>query len=436
MHIDFVGYVSTARLTLSTGGKIMRHHSSKLTMSSIGLFLALILVPIIAFGQTLTVWVGDGETRLREYEVVARLFEEQNPGVTVEVISQAGSQAEVMEKITLAIVSGAAPDAMWMEGSGVIEFAAQGLLMDLTETLDGMRFTPADTQEMTFDGKMWGVPYHTASRGLFKRVDHFDQVGMDAYAEAASLEDLRAWNQKLIRMDADQVYTQVGFIPWVGNWGAPAWIWAFGGELLEANGSDIRPTATLPQNVAAFEWIRGWAEMYGNVAPVAGGSTGFQNGTVSMSGESTSVVGRYLDAEVPFTVGRMPHAPDGKNGTWGGGTAVSVPINAPNPEWALKLARFFGETDTQIQRFAATPNVLPANWDALITVGRELPIEYGPLLDQLPEARARTPLWIEYYVQQLIPALNAVVAGTKTPQQALVDVQRVMEVRYADIFGD
>jgi ABC-type glycerol-3-phosphate transport system substrate-binding protein len=110
-------------------------------------------------------------------------------------------------------------------------------------------------------------------------------------------------------------------------------------------------------------------------------------------------------------------------------------VNVPNPELSLKLVRFFGEAKVQTERFGFAPDVLPANWQALLAVGRQLPKEWGPLLDQFPEARPRTPLWIEYYVNQLNPAMNAVVAGTKTPQQALNDVQLVMETRFRDVFG-
>lgn len=403
----------------------------------LSLCLLLLSASALTDAQTvLTVWVGDGEVRLREYEVVARLFEEQNPGVKVELISQSGTQTQVMEKIVLAIVSGAPPDVTWLEGSGVIQFAAQGLLADMTDVLADLQFAPSDTQEMTYNGRIWAVPYHTASRGLFKRIDHFEEIGLDPSVDPASLDELYSWTQKLTRVDPSGVYTRAGFIPWQGNWGAPAWIWAFGGELLEVVGTSYRPTATLPENVAAFEWIREWGNFYGNqLNPVTGGFGGLQAGTVSMSAESTSVVNRLLEAGVPFVVGRVPHPPGGRNGTWGGGTAVGVPVNAPNMEWALKLARFFGEVDVQIRRFEEQPNSLPANWDALITVGRQLPQVWWPLLDQLPEARPRTPLWIEYYVGQLNPAMNAVVTGQKTPQQALADVQRVMEARFIDVFG-
>ena len=156
-----------------------------------------------------------------------------------------------------------------------------------------------------------------------------------------------------------------------------------------------------------------------------------------MTPGSSSEVARILEAGTSFTTGRVPHPPGGRNGTWGGGTAVAVPAGVKNVDLALKLARFFGETEVQIQRFLSPAGVvLPANWDALMTVGRQLDQRlWGPLLDQFPEARPRTPLWIEYYVNQLNPAMNAVVNGSKTPEKALEDVQLVMQERFADIFG-
>jgi ABC-type glycerol-3-phosphate transport system substrate-binding protein len=111
-----------------------------------------------------------------------------------------------------------------------------------------------------------------------------------------------------------------------------------------------------------------------------------------------------------------------------------VPYNVPNPELSKRLARFFGEAEVQIERYWNGGVALPANWEALIKVGQSLPREYGPLLEQFPEARPRPPLWNEYYVSLLIPALNQVVSGSVTPQQALSNVQQIMKVRYAELF--
>ena len=76
------------------------------------------------------------------------------------------------------------------------------------------------------------------------------------------------------------------------------------------------------------------------------------------------------------------------------------------------------------------------NWNALQAIVPDLPPAYQSLLAQLPEARPRTPLWIDYYVRNLQPRLNDVIAGQLTPQAALQQVQQVMEARFAEVFGE
>lgn len=384
-----------------------------------------------ASAQTVVVW-SQSDVRHEQFVEIVEWYKQENPGIDVTVELIPGGQDEFTEKLILAIASGAPPDLTWLEGSTVIELAAQGLLTDATRTLEGIRFTPADTEEMTFDGKMWAVPYHTTSRGLFKRTDLFQEAGLDHQANPADLDELWDWSQKLTDSNNDGTYDRVGFIPWGTNWGAPAWIWTFGGQLLDES---LRPTATHPNNIRAFEWLQEWGQSYGGTSPVPGGPNGFINGTIAMLADSTTTAGRFLDQGVEFTTGRVPHPPGGQNGTWGGGQALGVPYNATNKDEALKLLRYFGEEKTQVRRFERFPEAFPANWDALQTIVPTLPDAYASLLDQLPEARPRTPLWIDYYVRNLRPAEAAVVAGNQTPHQALSNVQQVMEERFAQLFG-
>lgn len=401
-----------------------------------GLLLALIaalLTAPIAAAQDLTVWTWSAIRREQFAAIIDWYKEEERPGIQIELHEIPGGQDVFTERITLAIAAGSPPDLTWLEGSTVIELAAQGLLEDITRVIEDIRFTPADTVEMTYQGRMYGLPYHTTSRGLFKRIDLFLAAGLDPYQDPQSLEELWAWNQALTETTPDGGYSRVGFIPWVGNWGAPAWIWTFGGTLLDETG--LRPTATHPKNVEAFEWVREWAQAYGNRAPVQGGWSGFAAGTVAMVAESTTTAGRLIEQGIEFVTGRVPNPPGGTNGTWGGGQALGIPYNARNKEEAMKLLRYFGLAEVQARRFRFSPEAFPANWDALQEIVPDLPPAYQSLLNQLPEARPRTPLWIDYYVRNLTPQLNAVVAGTTTPQAALQQVQQVMEVRFAEVFG-
>jgi len=394
--------------------------------------LCVALAAPAALAQDLTVWV-QSDVRREQFAAIIDWYKQENPSVSIDLQLISGGQAEFTEKLSLAIASGAPPDLTWLEGSTVIELAAQGLLADVTRALEGIRFTPSDTEEMTFQGKMYGVPYHTTSRGLLKRVDLFNEAGLDPTQDPASLDELWNWNQRLTVQNNDGSYSRVGIIPWGSNWGAPAWIWSFGGELLDE--SKTRPTATLPNNIRAFEWIQEWAQSYGHQTPVQGGYTGFLNGTVAMVAESTSSTGRLLGEGVELIAGRVPHAPGGANGTWGGGQALGIPSNAANQEGAMKLLRYFGSEEVQVRRFEQFPEAFPANWDALMRIAPTLPPAYGALLDQLPEARPRTPLWIDYYVRNLRPQVTAVVNGQTSPREALQTIQQVMEARFAEVFG-
>ena len=407
----------------------LRWLRQKVQTAAVSICVLILATSPVIRAETLHVWAwGNSE---QQYAAILNWYRDENPGFTYELSVISGSQGEFTERLMLAIAAGSPPDLTWLEGSTVVELAAQGLLTDVTEVLEGIRFTPADTQEMTYAGRMWGVPYFTTSRGLAKRIDIFQAAGLDPDEDPASLEELWEWNQKLTELDGSGQYQRVGIVPWAGNWGPPGWIWAFGGQLVDETG--MRPTATHPNNIRAFEWIQQWAGFYGGVTPV---SVSIQQGTVGMAPVSTSDVGNLIGQGIEITTGRMPHAPGGSNGTWGGGQALGIPVNARNPELAKAVLRYFGTAEVQRRRFEHFPTVFPANWEALQQIVRTLPRLYAALLEQLPQARARTPLWIDYYVRNLNPQMNQVVAGRLTPEAALENVQRAMEARFAEVFGD
>ncbi len=407
-------------------------------------FVTLVLLTLLslsALAEPLSVWVFQ---HTDEIGINAGLdtFRQANPGTDVEINVISGSTTEYMEKLQIAIATDVAPSVAWISGGEVKEFAARGLLTDVTRTLEGYTFNPGDTGEATYDGKLWASPYRTVVRGLFKNVDAFGQSGLDPSEDPATLEELEEWSMRMTRTNNDGSYARVGFVPWEGNWYAAGWMWAFGGELVDESGT--RPTANDPKNLAAFEWMAEWGKRFdGTLWPVARWQESFANGSLGMVAHANVTIPRFLDQGVAFTTGRVPHASGGRNGTWGGGGGFVVPHNAPNKDAALRFLRHLGSAETQEAWFDATvasnsalQAQLPANTAAWGGLAERLPVEYHPLLEQLGEINARTPLWVAYLVQQLIPATNAVVTGAKTPSQALDDVQQHMLARFEELFPE
>ncbi len=394
------------------------------------LLVLLISASVLAAEVTLNIW-AQTEYRQQEFEAMLPGFLGKNPGINVEVHLIPGDQQEFMEKLALAVASGSPPDLSWASGARVKEWVTRDVFLDVTRYVEQVRFTPAEIEELTFRGALWGAPYHTTARGLFKRVDFFENVGMDPTKDPADLDELQVWTQRLTTVSSDNSYERVGFLPWGSNWGPAAWIWAFGGQLVDE--TSFRPTADARENVKAFEWIQDWSTRYGP-SPVRSGWRGFVDGSLAMMADSASIVGNLLQEGVQFTVGRVPHPPEGRNGTWAGGDALVIPANAPNKDEAIRLLQYFSSAEAQLTRYRSVPVVLPANWDALRQVAASLAPQYQALLDQMPEANSRTPLWGEYYAE-LRAAESNVIRGAKTPEQALVDVQSKLDSRFQEIFG-
>lgn len=405
-------------------------------------YLGRVLIVVFAFmitpmtsamAQKLTIWAWANDEVIRQYDAIIEWYQEENPGVEVEVAHISGDQRQFIEQLYLAIAAGVAPDLTWLDGGPVKQLAAQGLLEDVTRVLEGINFTPGEQQEVSFNGRLYASPYHATSRGLMKRVDMLEEAGLDP-DEDPLFEDLINWNQALSEISGDGDYRQIGFAPWIGNWDMRGWIWTFGGELVEETATGFRPTATMDSNLRAFEWLDDWAQRYGRTRNPVRSGPNFVNGTVASTIGSTTNAANYLRDEINFTVSPVPHPPEGRQITWGGGYAIGIPTAAQNKAEAQKLLRFFASPEVQARRWREFESLLPANWDAVLDVARELDPVYMPLLDLIGLAVPRAPMDGEWY-RELRAVQDAVIAGTITPREALERVQIVMSARFDEVFG-
>lgn len=394
--------------------------------------MAILTAPLEA-APRLTVWAWANDEVIRQWSALFSWYQEENPGVDFEIAHISGDQRVFLERLYVAIAAGAAPDVSWLDGGHVKQLAAQGLLEDVTGVLRGLNFTPGEAQEVTFDGRLYAAPYHSTSRGLVKRIELLGEAGLDPDADPL-FEDLVPWNQKLSEPSADGTYRRIGFAPWLGNWDARGWIWAFGGELVDESGRRFHPTATLPSNVKAFEWIDEWARRYGRTrSPVPGGAS-FDRGTLAMTIASTTNASNYTRDKISFATSPVPHPPQGRKITWGGGYVVGVPSGAVNKTEAFKVLAFLASAKVQARRWLEFEALLPANWDGIRMVASRLDRAYEPLLALLPYAVPRAPMDGEWY-RALRESEDMMIAGRMAPQEALERVQIIMTARFDEVFG-
>lgn len=118
--------------------------------------------------QTLTVWaMGTEGEKLAD---VAKAYEKTHTNITVKVTPVGWDVAH--QKLVAAAAADKLPDVVQMGGTYLGEFADMGVLEPVdTKTAKEGDFFPAAWDQVSYDGKAYGVPWYVDTRVLYYRTD-------------------------------------------------------------------------------------------------------------------------------------------------------------------------------------------------------------------------------------------------------------------------
>jgi raffinose/stachyose/melibiose transport system substrate-binding protein len=114
------------------------------------------------------------------YKVIEK-FETENPDIKINLIGK--EQQEHVKSIKMQSQSDKLPDVFWMLPASAAELEKAGMLMDLTEFLDGNPDIKSSLKEnmvksFNKDGHQYGLPYQPLITGLFYNKALFDKYGV------------------------------------------------------------------------------------------------------------------------------------------------------------------------------------------------------------------------------------------------------------------
>ncbi|WP_423463568.1 ABC transporter substrate-binding protein [Promicromonospora sp. MS192] len=314
----------------------------------------------IEFAQWWEPELPDGEFRALMDE-----FEQQNPGITVELIS--GPYAATKEQLFAGAASGTMPDVVGLDGAWVSDFASQGVITDLTALMDEAGYDDSElASQVQVDGSTYMIPVVNFVYPMFTNDTLLADAGVDApptnrteFADAAAAvtalgDDTSGWILPLSLETPNGVQNDV-----------MSWTWASGGTML----ADGQPDVTNDDVRSTVEYVQGlWDD--GVIAP--GSFTmkeqdkveEFTNGRVGMMIDSLAHINLIRDAnpDLEFSVSAIP-AEDGYEGergipyaSWGIGVAES----SEHPEEAFKLVEFLMSQETNSE-LSSIANAFPGN---------------------------------------------------------------------------
>lgn len=259
---------------------------------------------------TLSFWsiYPEGDPNYEWTKSVIQRFEEENQNIKIQYTGI--SFWDYFTKITTAMTDTNGPDVYIQTIKDNIDRAKGGVSMELTpyfdEDMNADYFYEADINPMTYEKKVFGLPYALDNRVLYYNVDLLnelssttdeqwiatkagkqenstitgkptDLVGTDGNVRAPrTWDEFRAYQELLTKEDKGRI-TQLGFDVAVGNCMFVNAVWNKGGEFFDADGN-----ATLTTDPKVKEGFELWHNLTHTIP------TAKVNAFLNSAGENTT----------------------------------------------------------------------------------------------------------------------------------------------------
>jgi multiple sugar transport system substrate-binding protein len=391
-----------------------------------------------------SVWSGWTGAEGASFQSLVDSFNATHPGIFVHNLGGITDST----KIVRAITAGVPPDVftIW-NAADVGPLAHYGAISDLSGPFRASGLKPADfvpgAYHLCRDGdRLIGLPLLLDTNALLWNKTAFREAGLDPNRPPKTLQEAKEYARKLTKRDANGNIVQLGMqLP-----SSTLLCWLFGGNFLDPKTGAV--TANTPENVAALEYYRQLVDAMGGRESVQAFGSGFGQGqgpnnpffvgkvAMMIWGEwMPSWVEKYAPrmqygvAPVPYDAGH----PEREGTTLIAVNLLSIPKEAKHPKEAWEFLKWLQRPEVQV-RFAQdlnnVPNILAALDDPDLTTGSERKHNFGLFCEIAQHENARgfpvTPV-SQFYQDELGRATEFVLFGTKTPRQALNDVQAKVE---------
>lgn len=297
-------------------------------------------------------------------------FEEENPGITVDLLS--GPYASTKEQVLAGAAAGTMSDVVGLDGAWVNDFAKQGSIADLSALMAEDGFDDSQlVSQVQVDGSTYMIPVINFVYPMFTNDDLLGQAGVSAppstrseFADAAEAvtalgDNTYGWVLPLSLEAPNGVQNDV-----------MSWVWASGGSMLD----DGQPALT--DNPDVTSGVQFVAELWDDGVIAPGSFTmkeqdkveEFSNGRVGMMIDSLAHITTIQEAnpDLQFSISAIP-AEDGYDGergipyaSWG----IGVAENSEHQAEAMKLVEFLMGEDVNAE-LSSTANAFPGNTESV-----------------------------------------------------------------------
>jgi arabinogalactan oligomer/maltooligosaccharide transport system substrate-binding protein len=358
---------------------------------------------------------GEAENAAQYVQALADAYTAMHPEITFEVTNK---NTEVLrEDFQTAALAGAPPDLLWTVNDHAGPFTTAEIIIPVDELFDLSLYAESGNAATQLGGQHWGVPITVGNHlMLYYNKALLSEPPADTDALLAVGEELKA----------------AGVIPLVYNQTEPffasPWLGGFGGAVFAEDG--LTPTLNTPEMVATLAWLKQLKDE-GMVPPESdydGADTLFKEGKAAMIVNGDWTLGAYKEhfgenlgiARIPTVSSTgLPPAPM----TSGKFFMIPAGLDEAKIPVLVDFVNFATNQENQLDmvaKLARLPALKTALADPSIAddpylAGSADQMLVGIPMPTVPEMRCVWDSWK--------PEMQAVLAGSKTPEAGAADSQ-------------
>ncbi|UFU06705.1 ABC transporter substrate-binding protein [Ruania halotolerans] len=379
--------------------------------------------------RVLTMWGGWAGDQAAQIDSQLQAFNAEHPEVEFRYVPQGALE----EKLLTGIAAGNVPDVVLWDRWRTATFARRGALRridDLAER-DGVDlggFFPEALREMQVDGEAFGLPLIVDARAIFYNKTHLEEAGLEP---PSNWEELAEAAEELTIREGGRLQ-RAGFeLQDVGLFAM--WLQQAGGQMLDDSGARTAFDSDAGRAVLDY-WddllhTRGVYDL-----GFSDGIDAFAQGVVSIAYNGPWQLPTW-DEVAGLEYGVVPAlaGPGGNRASGLGGFGLIIPTDAPEPEWAWELMKWWAADRDNALAFTEISNQIPALEEAATAPYFTGDERLAPIVETVSFAKIRPPVpgYADVETLALIPALQQSMSGQLTGAEALTQARiqgdRIME---------
>lgn len=367
--------------------------------------------------MTIQLWhqEGEAENAAQFVQGLADAYTALHPEITFEVTNK---NTEVLrEDFQTAALAGAPPDLLWTVNDHAGPFTLAEIIVPVDDLVDLTVYADSALAAVELNGQHWGVPISNGNHlMLYYNKDLLPEPPADTDALLAMAADLKAAGLVPLAYNQTEPFW---LVPWLGG---------FGGKVFAEDG--VTPTLNTPEMVSTLAWLKQLKDE--GIVPAEsdydGADTLFKEGKAAMIINGDWTLGAYKDlfgeklgvARIPtVTATGIPPAP------YTSGKFFMIPAGLDEAKLAVVVDFITFATNEENQldmvtKLARLPALKTALANPLITddpflAGSADQMVVGTPMPTVAEMRCN---W-----DSMKPEMQAVLAGSKTPEDAAAAMQ-------------